>query len=177
MEQAIKKNGITYGVVLAVYLVLRTIIMYSVDLKLFVSPWLGITDFVVTLVLGIVAVAMAKKGLGGFITFKQAFTSFFITIVIGLVAYSITNILLFNVIDPGAKAVIQQHVIEYTLGLMQGFGSENTEVLKATVEKLKNTDSLSVGMQLQSLVLNIVIYCIVGLIVAVAFRNKTKDTY
>jgi hypothetical protein len=168
-----KKTGVTFGLILAAYLVLRTTLIYSIDLTLFVNGWLGFIDFLVALVLTIVAIAKVKKSMGGFISFKEAFSVYFITIAIGLTVYTIYNMILFNVIDPEAKQVVQEHVIESTIGTMQKFGADSA-MIKESVTKMRETDSFSIPQQLLGLAITLIVYSIIGLIVAVAMRkNKT----
>ena len=76
INEAIKKNGITYGIALGVILALITATMYSIDLKLFVSNWTGPSIFVINLVVGITLLVKTKKDLNGFFSFKDAFTAF-----------------------------------------------------------------------------------------------------
>lgn len=173
MSEAIKKNGVSLGIVLSVFLVLRTAIMYLVDLKLFVNGWIGLVDFVVIIVIGCIAIARAKKELGGFINFKEAFTTFFISSTIGLTIYTLFTFILFNFVDPEAKETVKTHLIEYTVNMMQKFGG-NSEMMKASLDSIKNDDMFSLGSQLQGLLVSIIIYTIVGLIVAVAFKNKAR---
>ena len=75
MNEVIKKNGITYGIILGVILALITATIYAIDLKLFVSGWIGASTFVVYLVIGIVLLTKTKKELNGIFSFKDAFPS------------------------------------------------------------------------------------------------------
>lgn len=177
MNDIIKKNGVTFGIILGVYFILRTTIMYSVDLKLFVNGFIGIGDFIVSLILGVIAVSKAKKSLGSFITFKEAFTTYFIAMVIGLSMYTVFNIILFNVIDPGAKDILKQHFMEYALNMMQSLGGgNNSAIIKQSVEQIKNTDTFGPFEQLKGLVISILLYSVVGLIVA-AIMKKNKPEF
>ncbi|MNK54568.1 hypothetical protein D3C87_735550 [compost metagenome] len=172
MTNVIKKNGVNFGIILAVYFILRTALIYTIDLKLFVNSWFGFVDLIVSIILAIIAIAKTKKALGGFISFKEAFSVYFLTILIGLVIYSIFNIILFNVIDPAAKEIVKEHTIEYTVNMMKKFGSIDTQTLKETVAKLRETDSFSIPQQLLGLGISLLMYAVIGLIVAVAMRKN-----
>jgi len=175
MTNTIKKNGVTFGIILAAYFVIRTALVYSIDLKLFVSGWFGFVDFIVLLVLTIVAIAKAKKAMGGFISFKEAFTVYFITVLIGLVTYTVFNMLLFNVIDPEAKEIVREEVITKTVETMKSFGGDSA-MLKETITKMRETDSFSIPQQALGLGMGLLMYSVIGLIVAVAMKkNKPFD--
>lgn len=175
MTNVIKKNGVTFGIILAAYFVIRIALMYSIDLMLFANGWISLFDFIVLLTLTIVAIAKTKKAMGGFISFKEAFTVFFITILIGFVAYTLFYLLLFNVIDPGAKEILQEEVIRKTVETMKNFGGDSA-MLKETVTKMRETDSFSIPQQALGLGMALLMYSVVGLIVAVAMKkNKPFD--
>lgn len=175
MTNAIKKNGVNFGIILGVYLILVTAIMYVVDLKLFLEWWIGTLNFVISLGIGIVAVSKSKKALGGLITFKEAFTAFFITMAIGVTMNVLFNAVLFNVIDPGAKETLKQHLLEFTVATMQKFDTPS-EILKTTIEEMQNDDNFGFVAQIKSLVWSLLFYAIAGLLVALVFKNKAKDT-
>lgn len=171
MNQAIKKNGVNFGLILAAFLVLRTVAIYAIDLELFINALVGITDLVVTIGLGILTVVKIKKAQGGFVTFKEAFTGFFITITIGVVIYSLFNILLFNVIDTEAKTIIQEKVISKTVETFKKINAP-ADMVKETIKKMRESDSFSPAQQLLGLALTILMYSIAGLITAVAMKKQ-----
>ena len=71
INEVIKKNGVTYGIILGVILALITATMYAIDLKLFVSGWIGASTFAIYLIIGIVLLINTKKELNGFFSFKE----------------------------------------------------------------------------------------------------------
>lgn len=176
MTEAVKKNGINFGVTIGVIAVLATVVMYAVDVKLLANYWVGICLFIINLVLGIVAVAKTKKTLNGFITFKEAFTVFFIAMAIGAAINMVFLYILLNFIDPAAKVVIMDRVTEMTVNMMQSMGAK-TEDIRKTVEEMKATDSFSLVSQLKSYAGGLIFYIIIGLIVAVAFKSKAKEEF
>lgn len=175
MTDAVKKNGITFGIIMAVYFVLRTSIMYATDLSLFVNGWISAVDFIVGITLSIVAISKAKSAMGGFISFKQAFTVYFINVLIGFGIYTLFVILLFNVIDPAAKDTLNELTLKKTIEGMQAFGADSAMV-KQTVEGMKEKDSFSVGNQLLGFPIGLAMSSILGLIVA-AIMKKNKPEF
>ncbi|OYQ38020.1 hypothetical protein CHU92_06875 [Flavobacterium cyanobacteriorum] len=175
MTQAVKKNGVTFGIIIGVISIIISAIMYATDLSLFTKWWVGIVLFFINLILGIVAVGKAKASQGGFISFKETFTTFFIAMAIGAAISSTFMFILFNFIDPGAKDIILENVKEMTVNMMQEIGS-STEDIKKTVEKLDETDNFSFASQLQSYMWGLLLYIIIGLIVA-AIMKKNKPEF
>ena len=174
MTEAVKKNGLNFGIILGIIGIVITALIYSLDITMFVNMWLGICLFLINLVIGIVAVVKTKKALGGLITFKDAFTTYFITMALGALINTLFMFILFNFIDPSAKEIITEKSVETTAKMMQGFGAK-TEDIKLTLEQIKKTDNWSALNLLKSYAFGLIFYIIIGLIVAVAFKNKTKD--
>ena len=52
MEQTTKTTAINYGIYLGGIISLITIIVYGVDLDLFINPWLGIVLFILVIAFG-----------------------------------------------------------------------------------------------------------------------------
>ncbi len=173
MENNIKKNGITIGVVLGIVLVLITTIMYSTDLSLFTNMWVGIVNFILIIGFGIYASIKAKKALNGIMSFKEAFTSFIIPPIVGLAIYVVFNIILFNVIDPEAKAVITENVIKMSKDMMAKFGAPAADINKAIAE-IEKTDSFSPLAQIKSYFYYLIFYCVLGLLIALIFKTPTN---
>ena len=69
MNEIIKKNGITYGIITGVVSALITTAIYSIDLNLFVKWWIGIVIFLVYIIIGIVLLSKTKKEF--FLNFHQ----------------------------------------------------------------------------------------------------------
>lgn len=171
MTNTIKKNGVTFGIILAAYFIVRTALIYSIDLKLFTSGWFTLVDFIAILTLTIIAISKTKKAMGGFIAFKEAFTVYFIAILIGLTTYTIFNMLLFNVIDPDAKEIVKEEVIQKTVETLKSFGGDST-VIKETVTKMRETDSFSIPQQALGLGIALLMYAVVGLIIAAIMKKN-----
>ncbi|GEP52066.1 hypothetical protein FNO01nite_27380 [Flavobacterium noncentrifugens] len=171
----LRKNAVKFGLFLGLFLIVVTTIMYAVDLSLFTKPWIGVTNLIVITLFGAFAGITYKKQQGGFLTFKEAFTAFFITVVIGFLLSTIYTILLFNFIDPEAKAVITENLIKYTVSMMQSFGAKAADVNKI-IEDLQKTDSFGAVAQLKGFAINLVIYSIIGLVTALIIRRERPQS-
>ncbi|HSD14092.1 MAG TPA: DUF4199 domain-containing protein [Flavobacterium sp.] len=174
MNEVIKKNGINYGIILGTISILITASIYATDLKLFTNMWIGIVSIVIFLVIGIVLVTKTKKQLNGFITFKEAFTVYFLAAAIGATMSVLFNILLFNVIDPEAKATVNEYAVEYAVNMMKKFNTP-TEAITKTVEEMQKTDNYSPFNLLKGLAFSFIFSAIFGALLALIFRNKTSN--
>lgn len=174
MTQAVKKNGLNYGIIIGVISVVVTTLMYVIDLNLFSKWWIGIILFLINLILGIVAIAKTKSALGGFISFKEAFTTFFIAMAIGGLISALYMFILFNFIDPEAKDVIMQNIKEMTADMMNGMGAPSEDIRK-TIEEMEKTDNFSLISQAKSYMWSLLFYIIIGLIVAAAMKKNKPE--
>lgn len=174
MNEFVKKNGINFGLALAVVMLLLQIAMYIIDYKLFANGWIGLVRMFIIIAFGCIAAIKSKHSLGNFIDFKQAFTAYFITTAIGITALTLFVIVLFNLIDTEAKQVVDDIVLQDQIKMWQGFGMKASEI-KESVQKYKESDVLGPGAQLMGLGLSIVGYSIVGLIAALILRNKKRE--
>ncbi|WP_066224875.1 DUF4199 domain-containing protein [Formosa haliotis] len=174
MEKSLKSLSATYGIYLAILLASVTILAYVINLELLTSVWLGVGLFIVIIIFGILSTAKVKSLQNGFISFKEAFTAYFTTVVIGILISAIVSIVLFNYIDPDAAEALKQQVIEKSTAMMQSFGAPQAEIDKAVAEMQKQ-NQFELGNQLKSLAMQIVFYCVVGLIVAFAMKKTDPD--
>lgn len=171
MNQIIKKNGINYGIGLAVLSVLATTITYA--FSLYDSWMLGIGIMIVNLVVLIMLLVNTKKQLGGVFSFKEAFTTYFIAICIMILVGTLYNIVLYNFVDPAAKDVLKEQTIKTTVSTMQKFGAPASEVNKV-VEKMEQEDSLSVGSLFTGMFIQLCVAAVFGLLLALIFRSRPQ---
>jgi len=173
--EALRKNAAKMGLFLGLTMIVLTTIAYAIDLNLFTKWWFGIGTMAVVVIFGCVSSIQNKKAAGGFLSFKDTFISFFITFLIGLLLSTLYSVLLFNLIDPEAKAVITENVIKYTVEMMQNFGAKAADINKI-VEEMKNTDNFGFVGQAKGMIWNIVIYSIIGLIVSLIVRRERPQS-
>ncbi len=174
MENSIKSNSINRGLYLGGFLVLVTVLGYVLNMELLVKWWLGILLLLVIVIVGIVSVAKAKDILEGFISFKQAFTAYFVTVAIGVLISVVFNIILFVFIDPEAAQQLQQQIIDNTVNMMEGFGAP-ADAIAEQVDKMESQNQFSLGTQLMSIAWQLLIYAVIGLIVAAIMKKSNPD--
>ncbi|QLC67688.1 DUF4199 domain-containing protein [Flavobacterium sp. LPB0248] len=174
INEVIKKNGITYGAMIGIASALVTATIYAVDLNLFTAWWMGIIGIVISLTISILLLSKTKRDLNGVFPFKDAFTTYFIAAVIGILISTTFNIVLFNVIDPGAKDTLSEIMIKYTIGMMQKFGAPAASINEA-VAKMKESNPYSTFELLKGSVFAMVVSAIFGLIFAAFFKSKSTQ--
>lgn len=171
MNEIIKKNGITFGIITGVISVVVTASMYIIDLKLFTAWWIGLFSIVVYLLIGIYLLIKTKKELKGIFPFKEAFTTYFLSAVIGIAITVTFNIILFNFVDTSAKDTVQDHIIDFQVEMLKKFNTP-AEVIKEAVEKIKLENQFDIVPQLKGSVFTILFAAILGLILAAIFKSK-----
>ncbi|MES2864495.1 MAG: DUF4199 domain-containing protein [Bacteroidota bacterium] len=174
MNEAIKKNGIKFGVISGIISIVVTVLMYAIDINLFANSYIGFGMVIFYLILGIYVVSTTKKEMGGVINFKEAFTAYFIYCVIGIVIANIFNYILFNFIDPAAKEQILEITIKKTVEFMEKFDTPK-EAMKEAIVSLKENDQYSIANIIKGSAFSIIFSSIIGMIVAAIM--KTKTTY
>ncbi len=174
INEIIKRNGITFGVLIGIVSSLITATIYAIDLNLFSSWWIGITSIIVYLVLGIVLLSKTKKEIKTIFTFKDAFTTYFIAAVIGILISTLFNVLLFNVIDPSAKDKLLEITMKITANMMQKFGTP-ASVINEAIAKLKETNPYSTIELLKGSIFSIIFSSIFGLILAAFFKTRSTQ--
>ncbi|WP_242203662.1 DUF4199 domain-containing protein [Aestuariivivens insulae] len=175
MEKSLKSVASNYGLYLGAILAVVSILTYAVNLGLFTEVWFGLTLMAIIIVMGIIAVAKVKQAQNGFASFKEAFTGFFITIIIGIAISTLVYFLIFNVIDTDAALVLKEKTIEKTVNILEGLNTPN-EVIAKSVEQIESQNQFGIANILKSLAINIVIYSIIGLIVAAAMKRTKPDS-
>lgn len=175
MNEIIKKNGVTFGIILGLFSVLFTTAIYVIDLKLFTSWWIGLFSIAVAIVIGIALELKTKKQLNGVFPFKDAFTVYFIAALVGTVVSTVYNYILFNIIDPGAKETLKEITMKYTSEMMEKFGAQAEQINEA-MKKVAETDNYSIGNMLFGLAIALVLQAIFGLILAAIFKSKSPSS-
>jgi len=171
MNEIIKKNGVSFGIITGVVSALITTAIYSIDLNLFIKWWLGIIIFLIYITIGIVLLSKTKKELKGIFSFKEAFTTYFISAVIGILISVGFNILLFNVIDPSVKDTLNEITIKYTVETMEKFGTPSSAINEA-VKKMQESSPYSTLELIKGSAFSIAGSALFGLLLALIFKSK-----
>jgi hypothetical protein len=174
INEIVKRNGITFGVITGIFSSLITASIYAIDLNLYVSTWLGISIIAMYIIIEIILLSKTKRELKGIYTFKEAFTTYFIAAVVGILIGTSFNILLFNVIDPSAKETLKEITLKNAVAMMQKFNSP-TAVINEMIAKMKESNPYSTIDLLKGSVFSLVLSSIFGLVMAAFFKSKSQE--
>lgn len=175
MNEIIKKNGVTFGIILGVISVLFTTAIYIVDIKLFTSWWSGLVSIAISIAFGVVLMSKTKKDLKGVFVFKDAFTVYFIAALIGTIISTAYNYVLFNFIDPGAKETLKEITMKMTSDMMTKFGA-TADQMKESLKQMAESDNYSLGNMVMGMAIVLVFQAIFGLILAAIFKSKSPSS-
>jgi hypothetical protein len=174
MNEIIKKNGISFGIITGVVSALITTAIYSINLNLFTAWWVIILNILVYITIAVVLLSKTKKELKGVFSFKDAFTTYFISAVIGILISVVFNILLFNFIDPSAKESIKEVSIKYAVEMMEKFSTPSSAINEA-VKKMQESDPYSPLELLKGSAFTIIFSALFGLLLALIFKSKPSQ--
>jgi hypothetical protein len=174
MNEIIKKNGISYGIISGVVAALITATIYAIDLNLFTAWWVTLISITFSIVISILLLSKTKKDLNGVFSFKEAFTTYFISTIIGIMISVSFSIILFNLIDPSAKEAVKEISIKYAVEMMEKFNTPSSAINEAVV-KLQENDQFSIVEQLKGSVFSIVFSSLFGLLLALVFKSKPSQ--
>lgn len=176
MNEISKKNGLMFGTVIGLISVLTTALIYSIDLKLFTSWWIGVLNILIYISISIYLLVKTRKDLNGEFPFKSAFTTYFIATVIGILISTTFNIVLFNFIDPGAKDTIKELTIKFAVEMMQKFNTP-TEAVNQAIKDMQANDQFAIAQLLKGAVYSILFSSVFGLLLAAIFKSKTVEKF
>ncbi len=166
-------NAIKYGLIISIISILTSLVFYIFDIEMF-----NTTAMIGNMVFGLFIVVMAfvigikafrDKGLGGKITFGQAFLQGLTIGIIGYVIVAIYNYVFNAFIAPEWGP----NQVEGFYNWMESFGLPD-EALDKAVEDFKE-QMTPIGMTLSSLKSGAIMSIIVSLIVAASIKKDTTQ--
>ena len=173
------KYGLIYGVVAIIYLM----ITYIMGVKAMVSMYNSIGQFIIFFGLFVYIGFEARKAMGGYISFQDAFKSVWISYALGGFLFVLFNFVLNTVIDPELPGKLFDEGINTAISMMQKFGMEDAEVEKVYDQMTAAKDEVYESFTLQGFLLTYVYYlfggavgaAIVGLIVKKENPNPFEE--
>ncbi|HUH26413.1 MAG TPA: DUF4199 domain-containing protein [Flavobacterium sp.] len=172
-----KNTGLSFGYILAAYYILVNSAVFFSDFTWFAKPHLGIANMVVVLILGVSCVWITKRKLGNSITTKEGFSAFFIMIIIGLFVNYFVQFILFNYVNPEAKAINNQLMIDMAENIAREINAPKEEIAEQ-IELMKNSanDNFTIKTLIFSLTQSVLGASIAGLLISLIFKNKSEFT-
>lgn len=173
MEQSTKKLGTSHGIYLGIALILITVLIYAFDVSIMTEWYMFFVNLVLVVTLATMAVKKSKAASTSLFSFKEAFTPYFLTVFIGMLLATVFTLLLFNVIDPEAAETVKELTLEKQAEMLEGFGMTEEQINAGMAEAAKQ-DTFSLKNIAISFGGQLIFFSIIGLIVALIFREKDK---
>jgi hypothetical protein len=155
------KWGLTLGGILAAF----TVIIYSIDISLFVNTAVSLIPMLVVIAIGIMVAREYKSQNEGFGSFGDIFKNILVAFAIGVFISLVIKYILFNFIDPAAAEQIMELTIEKTADMIEGFGVEMPEealdkMLETNPFALKNIITTFVSLTFGNIIFSLIIAAI-----------------
>lgn len=171
------RSAATFGVILGILGIAVSLIIYIIDVGLFANIWVGIVMLVVSLALVIYGGTQFRGESGGYLSFGKAFTYSFIVFAVGGLLGVTFNILLFNVIDPGAKEIVIDASLENAEKMAERFGATGDTLDQAMEDAEERTvDSYTPVGQIKGYFFALIIYAIFSLISGAIIKRKEPES-
>lgn len=171
MNENIKRIGIKTGLFLGLVLVIIVFTIYFLDIKYFANTLIGTLNFVLLLSSGIYCSIKSKNILKNDMKFKEAFTAFILPIIIGWAIYVLALLFIFNFFDSEAKELIMNEYIAITKEVNKNLSKEKLDQL---INNMTKEDPFSFINQIKAYFRYILIYSVIGLLVALIFKNPSN---
>lgn len=170
-----KRNGIKAGIIFGIIAVVYAFTVYIVNEAWLAKWWVNTALFVAGLFFFIWAMVKSKRDMGGFITFREAFSAFMIAAIVYMAISTLSNILLFQVIDTELADRTKERIIEQTVSWLEKMNVPE-EQLDETIAKMEEDNTFGMGNQLKGFLFGIIFFAVIGAISA-AIVNKNKPIW
>ncbi|MBF7090410.1 DUF4199 domain-containing protein [Flavobacterium sp. ALJ2] len=167
INEVIKKNGITYGIIIGVVACLSQIITYVGGDNFYKNTLYGIFISLIYWGIKIFQVIITKKQLGNTINFKDSFTTLLISTSIGILISILFSYIFYNFVSPEFKPEINNFMNSKQVELFKAMGKTTSELN----ELLKN-DNFSIGNLVKGGLFSIIISSIFNLIISAIIKSK-----
>ena len=173
MEIDIKNIATDLAYKLGGVLTLVTVVIYSLDYKLFLNPYIGMVSGITLILFGAYSIYKSKKENSGFISFSEAFKSYFITISLGYFIGSLATILVFVIIDPDAAKILDDEMLIMSKEMLEGFGLSK-EMIAISLEEASKKSNFSLSSISLQYVMNIAFFSLIGLLISLITKKENK---
>jgi len=126
---------ITNSLIISAILIIYGLLIYIIDISLFVKWWYGISVIVISIALLIYFGINYRKSVGGILSYKDSFIYLYLLSIIGGAIQLIWGIIFFQVIDPELGNTLTELVIQNTVDMLERFGGG--EAVDATISSLE----------------------------------------
>ena len=172
MKEKNASVGIKWGLILGGILAAFNIIMYTVDITLFVNTAVNFLPTITIVVIGVLVAKEYKATNEGFGSFGDIFKNTFFAFAIGVFISILIQYILFHFIDPDVGEQIKELKIEKAVDLIERFGVELPE---EALDKMDETDPFTLKNLISSFVTVTFGNILLGLIIAAFTKNEKPE--
>ena len=174
MEIDVKKIAADLGVILGIMLFMLNAVFYIVDIELFLNWKISIFFLVIVIGSGIYSIINARKKLGGYINWSDAFVSYMACVAVGMLIAALTQIFIFVILDPGAAEKLNEASMIMVKEMYTGMNLPEEVIQQALIEMEKNPQ-LSLRNLTLSLAVGLGIQAFFGAINALIFKRSNPE--
>lgn len=167
INEVIKKNGITYGVIIGIVACLSQTFVYVGGAAVYKSAFYGIAIWLLYWAIRTYQAITTKKQLGNVINLKDSFTTLLISTSIGILISITFSYILYNFIAPEFKPEINNFMNSKQLELFKAMGKSSSEL-----NELLRNDNFSLINLVKGGLFSIVISSIFNLILSAIIKSK-----
>ncbi len=174
MEIDVKKLSADLGVKLGLLLFLSNAVFYVVDIELFLNWKISIFFLVIVIGSGIYSIINARKKLGGYINWSDAFVSYMACVAVGMLIAALTQIFIFVILDPGAAEKLNEASMIMVKEMYAGMNLPEEVIQQALIE-MEKKPQLSLSNLTLSLAVGLGIQAFFGAINALIFKRSNPE--
>ncbi len=142
----------------------------------FASMWFPLIIFLLLIVMLVVFPLLHRKEIGGYWSWGQAFKFILIMSVVMLVCSTLTNLVLFKIIDPEFMNRVKEISIDNTIKMLEGFGSPEDAISKTVDGMDKEFDNQQTPMgYVMGIVKGLVTFAVLGAIIALIIKKNKPE--
>ncbi len=172
MNEILKKNGITFGIIIGIIGIIKELLNYGLGSSFYKSPIAGIAFGLIFWLVRIYQGYDTKKQMKNFISFKECFTTLLISTSLGIFISLLFNFVFYNYIVLDFRVEFNDFMNESMLQLYKIMGKPVSEL-----KEIASNDNFSVLNLIKGGMFSIIVSSLFNLIISAIFKSKPKDQY
>ena len=172
MNEILKKNGITFGIIIGIIGIIKELLNYGLGSSFYKSPIAGIAFGLVFWLVRIYQGYDTKKQMKDIISFKECFTTLLISTSLGIFISLSFNYVFYNFIVLDFRIVFNDFMNESMVELYKIMGKTTSEL-----KEVASNDNFSVLNLIKGGMFSIVVSSFFNLLVAAIFKSKPKEQF
>lgn len=176
MEQKTQSVGVKWGLILGGILAAISILIYTIDIALFINTYFSFILMAIVITIGILTVNEYKVKNEGFGSFGDIFKQILIAFAIGIFISIIVKFIIFGLVDPEAAETLKELTIQKSIDMLDSFGLDISEDAIEEVEnKILEKDLFSLSSSITNFVSLTFGNILFGLIIAAITKNEKPE--